>query len=156
MKKPLSDRIRKSWLVQLFEKEENRTIYEASTGRIRRKLTKRDALAITLMALISAFISAYVKFMQMARFSTFPSNDIFISWHPFAAPIALVGISLFIICCYAKGVDYWLVYFGAFMGIFYWSIELFMVHSIFTPQDLANFFHALGDLPEWLTGPRLP
>lgn len=152
-KKPIKEKIKKYKIVpKFFIKERDHTIKESKTS-----LSKEDAMMIAIMAIISAFIAIFVKIMQILRFSTFPNNSIFISWHPYAAPIGIVGILLYIYCIWRKGITYWLAYFPAFIGIFYWTIEYCMIHSIITPQQLADMFSWIGeDIPEWLTGPRLP
>jgi len=141
--------------IHALENEEKRTIYEASTGRIKVRLTKRQALGITALAIISAFISAYTKVIMIFRYSRFEGNYIMWSWHPYVAPLMIFSISAYIFCCLRKGVDYWLVYLGAFMGLSYFIIEGLLIHDIVDIEVLAGFFNALGfgNLPEWIVGP---
>jgi len=139
-----------NWL----EREEKRTIYEARTGNIKIIMSRDEALVITIMALISAFITVYVRFAYILRFSLFESNAVMVTWHPYGAPWKLIGITLFIVCCWRKGVDYWLVYFGAFTGLIYFIVEGLLVHNIVDVHVLADFFTSIGwyPYPEWLVG----
>jgi hypothetical protein len=157
IKDTINKKLKNNKLTRFLRKEGKLTIREASSGKVKRYLSIRDAMLIAFMAIASALISAYNKLITFMRWSTFPDNSVFASWHPYVAPIAFVGIFLYIICLYAKGVTYWLAYFPAVIGIGYWAIEFSMIHSLLTPQDLANFFSAFGftNIPELLTGPPL-
>jgi len=120
-------------------------------------LQYEDILAITAFSLISAFIVLWVKVMIWMRWSTFPDNSVFISWHPITPWIAIFGSILYLLALYMKRVDFWLAYFPACVSIIYCLVELSMINAWLSPQDLAAFFHALGldNLPDWLTGGRI-
>lgn len=140
--------------VRAIESEEKRTIHEAGTGRIKIKLSKQEALLIAAAAIISAFISIWVRICYILRFSHFESNAVMQSWLPFGAPLKILGITLFIYCCVRKGVDYWLVYFGAVTALVYFFIEGLLIHDIVDVNTLAEFFKSIGIyyLPEWIIG----
>jgi hypothetical protein len=116
-----------------------------------------DIIAITVFSLISAFIVLWTKVMIWMRWSTFPDNSYFFSWHPITPWIAIFGSILYLIALYMKRVNFWLAYFPACVSIIYCLVELSMINSWLSPHDLAAFFEALGlnNLPDWLTGGRV-
>ena len=143
--------------ISMLENEKKRTIYEAGTGKVKITLSKNQAFTIALMAIAAVFLSALAKLMIIMRFSTFPNSSIFYTWHPWTAILGILSALLYIYCLSKKGINYWLAYFPAFMAITYCVIEYAMIHGVWAPQDLANFFSMLGmdNIPEWLTGPRI-
>jgi len=138
--------------LSFIKKEEEHTIQTAD-----RHLTKEEAVTVAAVSLISALIYAFTKFMIFARWSTFPDNSYFFSWHPITPWVAILGSLLYIYCLNAKGVKYWLAYFPAFVGIFYCLIEACMIEAWLHPDDIEWFFQALfpNGLPDWLTGGRV-
>ncbi len=132
-----------SWL----KKQEKHTALSA-----KKKLTKSDIRAITLLAIASVAIVTATKIMIFMRWSTFPDSSYFISWHPVTPWIAIIGSCLYIYCLRAKGIDFWLAYFPAVAGITYCIVELAMINVWLTPQDLAKVFQIFGSPPDWLTG----
>jgi hypothetical protein len=116
-----------------------------------------DIIAITVFSFIAAFITLWTRVMIWMRWSTFPDNSYFFSWHPITPWIAIFGSILYLVALYMKRVDFWLAYFPACVSIIYCLIELAMINSWLSPQDLAAFFEALRmtNLPDWLTGGRV-
>lgn len=139
-----------NWL----HKEEKRTMYEASHGEYKNKLSRDEALVVTIAAIISAFISVYIRFTYILRFAHFESNGILLSWNLYAAPIKIGGILLFLYCCHKKGIYYWLIWFGAITAIVYFILEFLLVSSYLDVNILAEFVKSIGlyDLPEWIIG----
>ena len=129
---------------------------EATSGA-KKTLSHTDVIAITLMAIAAALISAGTKVMIWMRWSTFPDNSYFFSWHPITPWIAIIGSLLYIYALYAKGVKFWLAYFPAFMSIAYCAVELAMIESWWHPSQLADFFRLFGldNIPDWITGGKV-
>jgi len=146
--KKVKTRIKDNKIKQLFFKEVERTKEDAKT-----RLTKEQLLTITILSLISAFLTVWTKIMVFMRWSTFESNAVFWSWHPFTPILAMIASSLYIYCLWEKGVRYWLAYFPAFFSIFYYIIEYSMIHCLLHPSALKALFGPFADnLPNWLTG----
>jgi tetrahydromethanopterin S-methyltransferase subunit G len=140
--------------LRLLEKEERKTMYEATHGEYKKEMTRKEALYVSIAALLSAFISVYIRIIYIIRFSHFESNEIMESWHPLAAPLKITGILLYLYCMDRKGIYYWLIWYGAIVGLIYFTIEALLVHNILDVSTLAGFFKAIGlwDLPEWIIG----
>lgn len=137
-----------NYLRILFKKQMDHTKEDA-----RGPLTKDELFSITLLALVSAFLTVWTKVMIWMRWSTFPDNSYFASWHPYTPILAIIASSLFIYCLWRKGVSYWLAYFPAFFAIIYYIIELCMINAWLHPEFLKSLFGPLAEhLPEWLTG----
>jgi len=149
MKQDIRTKIKENKLnpLRLFKKEEERTKQSSS-----RSLSHNEVIFVATASLLSAFIYTFTKFMIFARWSTFPDNSYFFSWHPVVPLIAIIGAMLYIYCLHVKGVKYWLAYFPAFIAIFYCIIEMSMIHAWLHPDDLARIFSIFGELPDWLTG----
>ena len=141
--------------LNLFDKEERRTMYEASHGEKKIFLTKDQALIIFIMAATSAFIIAFTKFMIFARWSTFPDNSYFCSWHPITPWIIIGGVFLYVAACWSKGITYWLPYVPAAFSLLYCIIEIFMIEAWLPPQALQPFFSWLAEF-DWMIGRPLP
>ena len=141
--------------IRAIQSEEKRTIFEAKTGRIKIKLSKQDALVIAIMAVTSAIIIAFTKIMIFMRWSTFPDNSFFSSWHPITPWLYIFAALLYVFVVWSKGIRYWLVYFPIIFSIVYCVVEICMIEAWLPPQALKSFFDWLGPLPEWLTGSPL-
>jgi hypothetical protein len=130
----------------------SQTKYHAESAK--HPLQYSDIIAITIFALIAAFITIWTRVMIWMRWSTFPDNSYFSSWHNITPWIVIFGSILYLVALYMKRVDFWLAYFPACVSIIYCLVELSMINAWMHPQDLASFFEALGlsNLPDWLIG----
>ncbi len=138
--------------IRIVGMEVKRTLHESKTGRYKTNISKKDALLIAITAIVCSFLVIFSRIMIFARWSTFPSNATFVSWHPWAPWIGLFISLTFIAACWAKGVDYWLVYVAPVVAIIYNIIMLAMINSWLPPQALEPFFGWLAQF-EWITGP---
>ena len=86
-------------LKKAFIKEEKRTAYEAAHGEHKKFLSKQEVLIVVAASLVSAFISVFVKFSYVLRFAHFENNAVMATWNPYAAPIKIFGLILFLYCC---------------------------------------------------------
>jgi hypothetical protein len=127
---------------------------EHAVGDAKKRLSKSDVLALTMLSIASAFIITFVDFIIYMRWSTFDSNVQFYTYHPFV-PWLIISFNLILIYCfYLKGITFWLVYYPFILGIIYYLIEAALINSWISPMDLANFFgmFGLGNPPGWLIG----
>jgi len=144
-------KLKKNKMFDWWKKEENRTIKE-SHGM----LNKDGAKTVAFLAMVSVACSVFAKIMILMRWSTFPENAYFSTWHPYAPVWVIISSLLYIYCLKAKGVDYWLAYFPAVFGIFFMIIEMSMIHSWMHPEVLKSFFGPLAEhLPDILTGGKV-
>lgn len=152
----LKKKIKQNWNKHMpfafFKKEEEHTQRSANT-----KLTKDDVFAITLLAFVAAFLMIWVKVMVLMRFSTFPDNSYFLTWHNLTPWLTIIGSCIYIYCLYAKRIDYWLAYLPAVIAIVYCLLEISLIEGLLHPSVLKNFFGPFANnLPEWLTGRPIP
>ncbi len=139
---------------KMLEKEEKRTIYEASHGENKRYLSRDEALIVAIAAMVSIFISLYIRFTYILRFAHFESNDVLNSWNIYAAPLKIIGILLFLFCMHRKGIYYWLIWVSSISAIIYFLVEFFLVGNYVDVSVLTEFVKSIGlyDLPEWIIG----
>ena len=132
-----------------WHKQKERTNEESKTI-----LGYSDIVAITVFSMAAAIIILLTKAMVFMRWSTFPDNSYFFTWHPITPWIGIFGSILYIAALYMKKIDFWLAYYPAVVGIIYLLINLAMINSWVSPQDLANFFSMFGldEMPHWITG----
>jgi hypothetical protein len=144
------NKLRKLSPIRIIEEERKRVEAEAARSKV--KLDLKDAYVIALAALTAAFITCITKIMILMRWSTFPDNTYFSTWHPITPWIAIIGCLLYIYALYAKGIRYWLAYFPAVCGIGYLTVQIMMINAWMHPHALKTLFSWIGPLPEWLTG----
>jgi len=146
--KNIKRKIKNNRIKKILFKEMEHTQEDSKT-----KMQKSQLLSITIFAMVSAFLTVWAKIMIFMRWSTFESNAVFWSWHSTTPIIAIIAGLIYIYCLWSKGVRYWLAYFPAIFGIFYYIIEFCMIHAVIHPSALKMLFGPLADhLPDWLTG----
>jgi len=146
------NKLKKLSPIRIIEEEKRRVEREAKTGPVKVKLDLKDAYMIALAALTAAFITFATKMMVLMRWSTFPDNTYFATWHNITPWIAIIGCLLYIYALYAKGIRYWLAYFPALCTIRYCMVQIMMIEAWMHPHALKTLFSWMGPLPEWLTG----
>lgn len=124
--------------------EEERTLREA-----KQPLTRDEITAVAVAALLSVFIYLTIYSMRLAKYSTLAAED-FTKYHPYTPFLWLAGAALYFFALWKKGVDYWLAYVPAVLGVVMSLVFLGLLHGQIQPEAFSFFDFG----PAWWRGER--